>query len=364
MKKRNMLLALLLAAVLCAGCMTAPAQDGEPGTFQKIDIPIVLADRQDVDCCYMDGEAGIFVVRDRNGASTGPIYDTQYFCLMDDFAVEKLFNINSERAIFSMIPYQDGILYVDLMYMPRSETTENYINWTLKWITEEQTISIAEGKIDYYLDVPRLFLLDGVPHYLWKAWDGSGMFGINRVEGTESIPAFTEKEYTIDHMPPLECNGKQYAFHVSREDDPYATVLIGDATGILYRCAMDKKITSYAINDSSFVCGLADETDPNKTEFSVLSMSLKDGKTETFPVDIPIWRFCGSGESFLAVDDNWHLLVVDTQAQKVEMLSRPQEVGDVPSTTYAMGDNQYYIRFSKSLGRGKRLYTHYILTIG
>lgn len=360
-----MLPALFLAVVLCAGCANAPAQDGEPGTFQKIDFPIVFADKRDkANCCYMEGETGIFAVRNRNGASDGPLFDTQALCLTDNFVIKKVFDLNSERAIVSMVPYQDGILYVDLTHVPWSETEKNYVHWTLKWITEEQTVSIAQGRTDGDLEIPRLFLLGGVPHYLWKAWDGSGMFGINRVEGTESIPVFTEKEYTIDCMPPFECNGKQYAFDVSREGDPYATVLIGDATGILYRCAMDKKITSYAINDSSFVCGLADETDPNRTEFSVLSMSLKNGKTETFSADIPIWRFCGSGESFLAVDDNWHLLVVDTQAQEVRILSRPQEVGDASSTAVAMGDDQYYIRFSKTLGKGEHVYTHYILTIG
>lgn len=346
------ILALLLAAVLCASCTKVPVQDGGLFRAQEIDFPIVLADRQNENCCYLDGKTAIFVIRDRNGAPTGPLYDTQYFCLMEDFAVKKIFNINSERLIYYMVPYRDGILYIDVAYEDGGAQAEQYyVNWTLKWITPEQTVSITEGKGDGSDEVPRLFLLDGVPHYLWKAWDGSGAFGISKVEGTESIPVFTERDYYMQSMPSVVCNGKQYAFDVSRKDDTCATMLVGNAAGIQYTHALNGVITSYGINDSYLVCGLgSDRSDPENSEYSVLSLSLKDGKAETFSVDFPIWRLCGSGAGFLGVDSGWNMLAVDVAKRETVSLPRPQGGGYAgdPVRLSAMGNDRYLVRFEKT----------------
>lgn len=367
MKKQRMLLALLLAVVLCAGCANAPAQDGWTWRFARIDLPVALAEKQRVDCCFQEGDTSIFAVRDRRPDSEGsmaseaPNYGVQYFCVMENFEVKGIYDINKpDETLDSVVPYQDGILYVD--YAVKKGAHQAFmVDWTIQWVTPEETVAIAQGEAVGRQDVPALFLLDGVPHYLWKAWDGSGGFGVSRIEGTETVTVFEEKAYSIAWQTNVICNGKQYAFAAGRDGKNDDSIFIGDAAGILY--TVTPGASFYGLTDSDLVY-LDDAENQQDSGYTLVHMSLKDGKTASFPIDYPVFRICGSGDRCIAMDKDGHMVVIDLAKEEVVQILRPVEVGDNTGDTYAMGDGRYLVEFERmDIRTRERTFFHYVLTI-
>ncbi len=335
MKRFWILLCLLIPLCLCA-CTSRPKQPDTP-TVQQLASPLTLSEDESalVLCCTEN--SALLAVGHRNGAQTGPLYNTDYLLLWDYAkGTTKKISVDSPAYIISAVPDGSDILYVDYEYVDDADD-DSLLAWSLIRVGDAGRTVLSSGRASYFDRVPALFSVAGRPMCLCADDHGVSVYRIED-SGLVSSLSITDAMFSVT----VHSNGTQYAFLTDPYDADYCKAYICDGSGILYQYELSQQVTTFAINDSYLVCGLGD---PNTDRFSYEAIRLSDGTSSTAASTTPMWRLAGSGNSCLYVDDDFASYVLYPELQQVEKLAINQTATykNWPTLFYSAGASGYLV---------------------
>ena len=343
-KKLEGMLAACLILIFCAGCGVADNDNGRAyKAFYEplsMELPELQAGQARL-CCYADTKSAVFAVGDRNGKQVGPLYDTQYLYVWDRDGVGKVYPLNTAAYVISAIPYGGGVLYVD--YAVNSDGVHN---WELILFRGEEKVTLAAGTVKDFDRVPKLFFLKEKAVYLWE---DDTSFGLNLIEEETVRTLWRETEGTLVSVNGACGNGEVFCVPVSFEGESWATMCVADVHGVLWEKPLFGGITSFAINDTYAVCGTGEKNAEGTPEFTIERVSTSENTSGTAAVKSALWRLCGSGTSFVCVDDHFCIWGIHAETGEAVELAMPPEVPTYrnwPVLFFPLGENSYMVQIS------------------
>lgn len=268
------------------------ADSEKEAVYEEIALNFKLTDKQSETCCYADGTLMLFSVGTRNGKATGPLVNTDEIIEYDYNNEEVIFrySVNSGGYITGMLPYDDGIIYVDYTECEYGEVSAyDFVKWQLIYMTKNGNVRVLdEGKCAYYDDIPLLDTIDGNPIYLYylEQNEKGNRWGINIVDNLTIKNIIKNDNYALSNLN-LMSNGEKYAVLASEDiESEYGIYLVGDKKGIIFECQLDMKIVSDAMTEDYLICSEANDEFNQK----LLKVDLNGGKTEQLGIFTILYR--------------------------------------------------------------------------
>ncbi len=334
--------------------------------YVELGLPDAVAQANDVYCTYQSEDCVLWSISARNSNIMGQrIFYTEHFVLCGSNGDVQYFEIDTDSVANSALPYSDGILYGIDRFSENEEHGAYF--WDLCYTDGETTVVLDTGKGCSWDDDPYLFMLDGVPHYIWVNCDSSGAeseYGISRVVDGEVQEVFRD----CADLPwgfGIECNGRQYCFDIDDGRD-YATIVVGDAGGILFEYQLEEKLCSYCITDQYLVCTVCNEQ--KVSQGAVITVDLETEEVESFGVYGDLWRVSGIGNLLLSVNMDWAPRYIDLEAKLAGHGRHPVNgisIDNEPIRYYPIDENRFYCFVGSgkdSSGEGDD-YRFYLLTL-
>ena len=270
--------------------------------------------------CYQDASCIIFSVRSRNGKDLGPLYKADFLALYHFDGKTTYYPLETEADIISVLPYQNGLLYVDYTE-PTTETTE----WSIEWavvLTDGQNKTVLDtGTVYDYNDIPYLFFVQEYPYYLCK---NQGCFTIKKLVDTDPYTVHTENVNSLADNWMAGSNGNEYCYMINYPNDEYAHFIVANDEGVLYNNRLNGKITSYTITDKYAVCVTGIE-ETGKCSVEVVDLSTGGFTLFSQPYGTS-WQLTGTGSICICVNDHWQPYAIDIESQKVVAIPLPQDL--------------------------------------
>lgn len=300
----------------------------ENTTYSEIPLNFELDELQSETCCYVDEQIMLFTVGTRNGKPEGPLVSTDYMMTYDykEGQIRAKYEVETEGYIFSAVPYEDGIIYVD--YDGNLAETK----WQVRFISETENLILDEGESDSYAHTPRVTLIDGVPVYVWQNTPGEeNVYGINKVVDMESLNIFKDEENTLSYVY-FKDNSKEYCFLISKPDYTYGTIVVGDMNGIRYTYDLEEKLNSFGMTEDYVVCSTAE----SEEQKHLIKLKIDSGKAEEAAMSKHLYKLTGlEDNTCLLVDYDFNMFQLDVDSEELIGLPLPEEfLGQTHSTAY------------------------------
>lgn len=274
-------------------------------SYEKIDFEAKLGAGESMTCCSCSNSKMVFSVGKRNGKPEGPLVDTIYLMLYDyvNNKTPEKFVLNTNSYIYNAIPYKDGIIYSTYCIFPNEEKSK----WEVNYIDKDGIKKLDEGISRTYDNMPRFAKLKHNIIYLYEdIKNGDYECGV-RILSEQKIKTILTKADCKIIPGPFSSNGNQYMIMMRKDNDKYATVVVGDEKGILSETLLKHKLASYGINKDYVVCS----TVIDDNHFSLLSIVLKSGTKYYTDFGIPLFRITGGmGSSMVSVDNNFKMYAI------------------------------------------------------
>lgn len=323
--------------------------------YEKLNVDIDLLEAESPTCCYTDESQMIFSVGVRNGAQDGPLVNTTRLVIYDYSSgkITKEYLIDSEAYIYNAMPYGDGILFSTYGNLDEKKTL-----WKVQHISEKGIETIDRGYARSYDLIPNFGInKEGIIYCYEDIDEGEYTFGVKAVNGLNSDIVFSEEsDYRLVNPGRFPCNNNNYMLMVGKLKDDYATMVIGDQSGITGKYPLKEKLSSYGINDNMAICSSVKTQD----EYSLHTVNLKIREEDHTNSGRPLFRIEGSGDSFVSVDSKFNLFVINNSEEvtKVEF-DPPGEIGKgyfsfvlfypISNGNYiALFDNEHYYKMKVS----------------
>lgn len=284
-KKFITLLLFLVSTMFITSCYSEPKEV----TYRPIALNFDILENQYETSCYHGEETLIFSIGENNGRQTGPFVNTTSLILYDHIneKVIKEFSVNTEAYVYSALPYQDGILYVDY-----DGTFEN-VKWKLTFINEEEKKIIKEGWCNNWDQTPVLSTIDNTPVFFWEdRVDGTVTLGLSKLVDGEIINIFEQAKQGSGNSY-FTTNGHEYFFI---EGEEYGIFAVGDMSGLKQKYPLDKKLVSYTMTQKYIVCSLAENND-GEEKYYLLRIDINNGKEKRKEVSQHLYRLEGFGKN-------------------------------------------------------------------
>jgi len=325
-------------------------------TYTELSLPETVAQAENIYCCYYSEDCVLWAVgaRNSNGTGDGPLYYTEQFVLWDYSSDAQYFKVETDSDIRSAFPYSDGILYGEY------HSLEDGILWDLCY-TDGETVEILDsGTGRIWDDDPCLFPVDGLPYYFWV--NGTDykdtVYGVSRIVDGEVEEVF-QSHAELPWVVGAKCNGRHYCFDISDEDENFATIVVGDADGILFEYQLEEKLCDYCVTDQYMVCVVCNEETRKGT---VITVDLNTEKAESFEEPYgPLWQLSGGiGNQLLCVDNDWSPRYIDVETKSVVRVKHPLSgLSNKPVRFYPVDENH----FLSFVDPDSNLYQLFLLTI-
>ncbi len=335
--------------------------------YVELDLPDAVAQADNVYCSYQSEDCVLWSVGIRNSnMGIGQMFYTDQFVLCSSNGDVQYFKMDTDSDILPAVPYEEGILY-GVYQMSEDEgdgdNLHNYIygayRWDLCYTDGEKTLVLDSGKGCGLDDGPDLFMLDGVLHYIWVNRENDkteSEYGVSRIVDGEIQEVF--RDYADLGDPRVKCNGRQYCFHIDDGRD-YATIVVGDAGGILFEYQLEEKLCSYCITEQYLVCVVAYE---GQSRGTVIMVDLETQEAESFDeIYGPLWQLSGIGNIVLSVNYFWSPRYIDLEAKEAGCGRHPVSgltPYNEPVRYYPIDENRFYCLVDDKNG-----YRFYLLTL-
>ncbi len=317
-KKLGIVILLLLIVLFMLSCEEKELK------YTPIELSFEIEENQSETCCYSDENIMIFSLGTRNGKPEGPLVNTCRIVEYDylDEKVNRSYEIATEAYITEILPYEEGILYVD--YQGVFED----VKWQLVFLEQEKEKRIfAEGECASYEHIPQLDIMDGKPIFLWQN-ETNDEWGINTIIDDEVKAIIKDDVYTLG-FPHLMSNGQEYCVLVSKDSNEYGTFLVGNSEGIRIEYDLDMKIVSMAMTDKFLVCSKTNDS----LRPELLKIDLSNGKATNEKMYTILYRLKEfSKDKCLAMKEDLTLAMLDINNCVLEELIPPEET--TSDTTY------------------------------
>lgn len=313
-KKMGVMLLTIMTIILLFSCSKHVFQ------FQPIELVFEIGKNQSETCCYTDDKEMIFSIGTRNGKAEGPLVNTDSI-VKYDYNSKKIiseYTIDSDAYITQILPYEDGILYVDY-----KGTFEN-VAWEILYFSDKGEKNVVlRGECLSYEYIPQLSLIDGKPIILWQDKDGT-KWGIDIIENGKVSSLVTDSIYKLG-IPHLMSNGEKYCVLVSKDNSEYGTYIIGDINGIKWTHDLDMKIFSSGITKNYFVCSMGND----KMHPKILKIDLETGKYENIDMLTQLYRITAFSEkTCLAMKEDLTFTMLDIETCKLQEMPLPDDVSE------------------------------------
>ncbi len=345
--------------------------------YVELDPPDAVAQANHVYCTYQSEDCVLWSVGVRNSNVTGPLHFTDQFVLWSSNGDVQHFKMDTDCDIFSAVPYEEGILYGAYQMSEDAGDKKDgayfydYLYGTYRWdlcyTDGEKTLVLDSGTGCSWVDDPYLFMLDGMPHYFWVNRNDDkteSEYGVSRVVDGEVQEVFRD-HVVLPWENIVHCNGRQYCFDIDDGRD-YATIVVGDADGILFEYQLEEKLCSYCITEQYLVCVVAYE---GQSRGTVIMVDLETQEAESFDeIYGALWQLNGIGNIVLSVNNNWSPRYIDLEAKEAGCGRHPVSgltPHNEPARYYPIDENRFYclVGYGKdSSGEGDD-YRFYLLTL-
>lgn len=312
MKRGIYLFLILLITMGLYGCNQTDSPDTleekqAQASYEEIKVDLDLLEGESETCCYCTDSKMVFSVGKRNGAKTGPLVNTEYLILYDyvDNSKTEKYTLKTDAYIYNAVPYQEGILYATYDQADGDKTS-----WKVNYIDKNGIKELDSGISRNYENVPHFAMINDFPVYVFEDVDQNGYrAGAKKVLDLNVESIFEDNdEKQLCTSGILPSNGTQYMVMMGKEDEDFATMVIGDEHGIVQQHTLNEKLISYSINKNYAICSTAQ----NDNTFSIVSLNLVEGTVSNTDAGRALYRITGGeGDSMVSVDYTFDLFAIN-----------------------------------------------------
>ena len=290
--------------------------------YEKINVPEDLT-AEGSRLCYAGENSLVFATGKRNGASTGPLLDTEKLVIYDtETGARRDFPIYSAAYICEAMPYQNGLLYSDYAF----EGDNDGVVWNVMYADDSGSVSLDSGRCSYFDSVPAFAQLAGKPFYLYENEGNEKGLGIKRVAGMKPEPVLQNSGFTAEKIQ-LCSKGEKLSFTGEKENSRYWVTCSAD--GDVSETELQGVSVFYGAAGDYALCRLSEPAAAG--EFCLGRLDLKTGCITEFETDIalyPVWAgetSANSGARGLCVNQSC-LYQLDYEAGMLYPVTLPSKI--------------------------------------
>ena len=304
-------------------------------TYETFSVPEICTAADSTYFYHYDSGQFLFTVNSYNGKTVGPMDKTDAFVLFGTSGDFTSFPIDTQACVYSAIPYEDGILYMD-----HNASLDN-CQWFLTFTDGTDHLVLDSGTATSYQNIPSIFLLQGIPHYLYTTQSG---FQVKAVEDGEAKQVYSHAYGDVVSVADVFSNGSQYCVMVNYPDSEYPTMLILNEFGVLYEHQLTGKICSFTITNQYAVCVSGDE-ETEKCAIEVIDLANGTQRVISQPYG-PLWGLKGIGNVCVCVGNSWKAYSINLDSGEISSIAPPITNTKIHPRFNPINDSQFFVTHS------------------
>lgn len=342
---------LLLIGCLLTGCANkGQGADGLPQTYNgeaiqpklsKINMPFELVVDESRNkslnmytVCYSDEDC--FLVANVNDnivtatSITFPDIRTNgvYMVKYDKSNSSTLYDIKSDKLIYSAVPYKEGIVYANSKAVGEEPLGENaFYKWSITYFDGKTQKELDSGYSKHEF-AAEITMAGEVPVYCCERVNKEDEIevSINKIvdlepENIEILEGF-EKDSII------QPNGKSYLIELYDSKNKKTLLVAGDEESVKVKHELEDQINSSSITENYIVASLGGEM--GKTTIEGIPLGKSEAKD--FSQTKRWWRMVGSGGKYcLVVDDGFNPYYINIEDGLVGEVILSEEMENDPN---------------------------------
>lgn len=250
-----------------------------------------------------------------------------------------LFEIKSANLIYSAIPYDKGLIYVESGKSEECNQEVRY-KWDVIYFdgTDKRVIDSGYSRNQTTTEVS---MVKGIPIYVGEHLEtGSTEVFVNKIVNgnKENLTTIHDTE----KIGIIEDNGESYLLCLYDRQNKQTLLCAGNEDGIFLQKQIDGSFNSATINEEYIVASVGEEVD----EMRIIGIPLDGSEEQELKQTKRWWRLTGScGKICLMVDDNFNLYCVEIEDEFAGKVVLPDNFADEISvkTLYPAGPDKFVL---------------------
>lgn len=274
--------------------------------YDDINLPDSITQAKVIYCCYRDEDGFILSIGEPNGQEIGQCCRTTSFAVCDLNGNLEVIPVSTEADILTALPYKDGILFADYV-----TNTDETVDWSIVYQTEGESRILDSGTANYYDSSPYLFLVDGMPCYMWA---GDGYFAAKCIQD-EKPEWILKREDCLLSSVYAQSAGFFYCYRIRYPDNEHETLCLANLAGMSLELDIPGRLYSYTLT-GDYLIYIAGKEGSNLCTIHVVDTT--NGQEKDIPELVnPMWQLCGKGDGAVAVGGSWRAYWIDLSWGKV-----------------------------------------------